>query len=472
MFRDGDILEFIHENFLLHSAPAQRLYHDYAAGEPILDFHTHLPAAEIAANRRFRDLYEIWLEGDHYKWRAMRANGVPELYCTGAATPFDKFLAWARTVPFAIRNPLYDWTHLELKRYFGVRESLNESTAAPIWDRANAVLKELSAQQILRNFGVRAICTTDDPCDDVAPHRKINAANLGFRTYPTFRPDSAMQVHSPELFNSWVEHLEAAANVDISGFPSFLDALKRRHTAFHEAGGRMSDHGLTQVPVASCTEAGAGQIFAKLRSGAIPTPDDQERFSSFLMLYFGHLDAERKWTQQLHIGAIRNTNTRAMKALGPNTGFDSIGDSPQAAALCTFLDLLDRENCLPKTIVYNVNPAENYAFATATGNFQDGTIPGKLQLGSAWWFLDQKQGIKWQLDALSNTGLLSCFVGMVTDSRSFMSFPRHEYFRRILCDLLGSEMEAGDLPRDEKLIGSIVRNICFANARDYLGLEI
>ncbi len=470
--QNGELLEFIHEDFLLHTESARRLYHEYAASEPILDFHTHLPATEIAADRRFLDLYEIWLEGDHYKWRAMRANGIPDTYCTGTASHFDKFLAWARTVPHALRNPLYHWTHLELKRYFGLGELLNEETAPAIWNRANGVLQQLSAQRILRRFCVRAVCTTDDPSDDLTPHTTINAANLGFRVYPTFRPDIALQAHSPELFTAWIERLQSISNVDISTFSAFLDGLKRRHTAFHAVGGRMSDHGLNTCPVAPCTEARASDIFLKLRSGVTPSCDEQEQFSSFMMLYFGHLDAARGWTQQLHIGAVRNANSRALKALGPNTGFDSIGDRPQADALCTFFDRLDRENCLPRTIIYNVNPAENYAFATAAGNFQDGATAGKIQLGSAWWFLDQKEGMEWQMNALSTTGLLSRFVGMVTDSRSFMSFPRHEYFRRVLCDLLGREMESGDLPSDEKLIGSMVRNICFANARDYLGLEL
>jgi glucuronate isomerase len=465
-------VNFIHEEFLLHTPAARRLYHDYAAEQPILDYHTHLPAGEIAADRRFRDLYEIWLEGDHYKWRAMRANGVAEGYCTGEAAPFDKFMAWARTVPFTIRNPLYLWSHLELKRYFEIDELIDEGSAPKIWERAKSALRELSAQQILRNFSVRALCTSDDPCDHLEVHRTINLSNLGFRVYPTFRPDAALQVHSPDLFNKWVDQLEAATNLDINSLAALLEGLKLRHAAFHEVGGRLSDHGLARCYARPCTEAKAASVFATLRSGVLPAIEEQEQLVSFLMLYFGHLDAERKWTLQLHLGPIRNANTRALEKLGPNTGFDSIGDSPQVHQLCQYLDLLARENCLPKTIVYNVNPAENYAFATAVGNFQDGSVAGKLQFGAAWWFLDQKEGIEWQLNALSATGLLSRFVGMVTDSRSFMSFPRHEYFRRVLCDLLGREMEAGDLPNDEKLIGSMVRNICFANARDYLGLEL
>ncbi len=466
-------MQFIHDNFLLQSPTAQRLYHDCAESEPILDYHTHLPVADIAADRHFRDLYEIWLQGDHYKWRAMRANGVPESHCTGAVPPFEKYLAWARTVPFTIRNPLYHWTQLELKRYFGIDELLDQHSAPPIWKRANSVLQqELSTQQILRRFGVRVVCTTDDPCDDVAPHQAINGGSLGFRVYPTFRPDSAMQVHCPQQFNAWVDRLESTADVEISSFAAFLEALKRRHEAFHAAGARVSDHGLARCPVRPCTESQAAAFFTDVRSGTTPSEKDVEQFASFMMLYFGHLDAERNWTQQLHLGAIRNANTRAFDHLGASTGFDSIGDWPQARSLCLFLDALERENCLPKTIVYNVNPAENYAFATTIGNFQDGSIAGKMQFGAAWWFLDQKEGIEWQLNALSATGLLSRFIGMVTDSRSFMSFPRHEYFRRVLCNLLGKEMEAGELPNDEKLVGSMVRNICFSNARDYLGLQI
>jgi glucuronate isomerase len=467
-------MDFIHDDFLLHSEMARRLYHDYAAAEPILDYHSHLPAAEIGADRRFHNLSEIWLEGDHYKWRAMRANGISERYCTGEASPYEKFLAWAGTVPFTLRNPLYHWTHLELKRYFGIAELLNESNAKSVWERANALLQsaDLTAQGILRKFKVRLACTTDDPCDDLSWHRAINASQSEFRVYPAFRPDRALRVEVPDEFNIWVTRLESASNLEISSLGNFLDALKQRHDFFHANGGRLSDHGLARCYATPCSERQAAAIFAKARSGTAPGNEEQEQFASFLMLFFGRLDAEKGWTKQLHLGALRNANTRLVRELGKDVGFDSVGDLGQAAALCAYLDLLEQEHALPKTIVYNVNPVDNYVFATAVGNFQDGSVPGKIQFGSGWWFLDQKEAIEWQLNALSNTGLLSRFIGMLTDSRSFMSFPRHEYFRRVLCDLLGRDIENGELPNDEQLLGTMVRNICFNNARQYLGLEL
>ena len=467
-------MSFIHDDFLLNGEAARRLYHGYAQTEPILDYHSHLSAADLASDRRFQNLFEIWLEGDHYKWRAMRANGIPERYCTGDASPFEKFLAWAQTVPYTLRNPLYHWTHLELKRYFDVDLLLDESNAARIWTHANALLQssDLTARGILRKFRVRALCTIDDPCDDLSRHRLLSASEKHFRVFPTFRPDKAFTVDLPNEFNAWLERLQAASNVDISSFDDFLDALKRRHDAFHACGARLSDHGLTHCFVTPCSAQQASAIFAKARAGTAPTNQEAEQFASYLMMFFGRLDADRGWTKQLHIGAVRNVNTRRTQELGPEKGFDSIGDWNQAEALCAFLDRLDKEHSLPKTIVYNVNPADNYVFATAIGNFQEGPIAGKIQFGSAWWFLDQKEAIEWQLNALSNTGLLSRFVGMLTDSRSFMSFPRHEYFRRVLCNLIGRDVENGELPDDEKLVGRMVRDICFNNARQYLGLEI
>jgi glucuronate isomerase len=467
-------LSFIHDNFLLHSKTAERLYHHFAEAQPVLDFHSHLPAVDIANNRRFADLFEIWLEGDHYKWRAMRANGIAERFCTGSASAHEKFMAWARTVPNTLRNPLYHWTHLEMKRYFGIDDLLNEQSAESVWRRANALLKtdDLTTQGILHKFKVRAVCTTDDPCDTLEHHRKVNSANLGFRLYPTFRPDKALLVDRPEALNEWLGRLEACSEVAISSLDDLLEALKKRHSHFHENGGRLSDHGLPYCYAKPCTEAEARTIFSKARSGIAATPGEHEAFAAFMMVFFGHLDAERGWTKQLHLGPLRSTNTRRLRELGPDTGFDSIGDWPQAAALSGYLDLLDRENSLPRMILYNNNPTDNYVFATAAGNFQDGSLAGKIQFGSGWWFLDQKEGIEWQLNALSNVGLLSRFVGMVTDSRSFMSFPRHEYFRRVLCNLLGKEMESGELPNVEALVGDMVRRICFDNARDYLGLEL
>jgi glucuronate isomerase len=471
-------LSFVQDDFLLDCETARRLYYEYAAYEPILDYHSHLPASAIATDHRFQDLTEIWLKDDHYKWRAMRANGVAERFCTGDASAYEKFGAWAATVPLTLRNPLYHWTHLELKRYFGIDELLEPNSAKAIWDRANAILRtdDLSARGILRKFRVRVACTTDDPCDDLSAHHNINASakslESGFRVYPTFRPDRALQVDLAEKFNCWIAHLEQASNTDIPTLQQFLDALKQRHEHFHAHGARLSDHGLTQCYATPCSEKEAARIFDKARSGKQVTQEEHDGFASLLMLFFGRLDAEKEWTKQLHLGALRSVNSRATQVLGSDTGFDCIGDWPQAAALSAYLDLLDRENSLPRMVLYNLNPADNYVFATAAGSFQDGTIAGKIQFGSGWWFLDQKEGIKWQMDALSNTGLLSRFIGMTTDSRSFMSFPRHEYFRRVLCDMLGQEIESGELPNDEQLVGAMIKNICFENARRLLRLEV
>jgi glucuronate isomerase len=467
-------MSFINDDFLLHTETARRLYHNYAAPEPILDYHCHLPPEDIAEDRRFGDLFEIWLQGDHYKWRAMRANGVAERFCTGSAEPYEKFKAWATTVPHCVRNPLYHWTHLELKRYFGIDELLDSKSAPRIWNQANEFLAkpDFSARGILAKFDVRALCTTDDPASDLSAHAKIAASRIATRVYPAFRPDRALGVDQPERFNAWIDQLEQASGIAVDSFGNFLDALRRRHDAFHAMGCRLSDHGLPYCYAECCPEQAAAEIFSNARVGKPAAPVEHSRFASFLMLFFGHLDAKKGWTKQLHLGALRNVNSRMVAALGPDTGFDSIGDWPQVAALCAYLDHLSRDQALPKTIVYNVNPADNYAMAAAVGSFQDGSIPGKIQWGSAWWFLDQKEGIERQLNALSNVGLLSRFVGMLTDSRSFMSYPRHEYFRRVLCNFLGREMESGELPNDEKLIGGIVGDICFGNAQRYLGLEI
>ena len=467
-------MPFIHDDFLLTTPTARRLYHRHAAGQPILDYHCHLPPKDIAEDRRFGNLCEIWLEGDHYKWRAMRANGIPERYCTGDAPPFEKFTAWARTAPHTLRNPLYHWTHLELKRYFGIDELLDETTAPAIWERANALLAtdELTARGILRKFQVRALCTTDDPPDDLAHHRAIAASDLETRVYPAFRPDKALQVHLPEAFNRWTDRLAAAANREISKLVDFLDALGQRHDFFHQMGARLSDHGLDHLYADFCSEATAAAIFQRARAGQAANREEHAQFASYMMLFFGRLDAEKGWTKQLHLGARRNVNTRMLETLGPDTGFDSIGDWPQVEALARYLDRLERENALPKMIIYNLNPADNYAFATLIGNFQGGSIPGKIQFGSAWWFLDQKEGMEWQINALSNAGLLSRFVGMLTDSRSWMSYPRHEYFRRVLCNLLGRDIENGEIPDREELVGAMIENICFGNARRYFGLEL
>ena len=467
-------MSFIHDDFLLSTPAALRLYHEYARDEPILDYHCHLPPKDIAENRRFANLFEIWLEGDHYKWRAMRANGIPEKFVTGDASPKEKFLAWARTVPATLRNPLYHWTHLELKRYFGIDELLDESSAERVWEQANALLagESLRAWGILAKFRVRAVCTTDDPADDLRWHRQIASSGLKTKVFPTYRPDRAFLVDRPEAFNAWLGRLAAAANTDIADFRSFLDALRKRHDAFHAAGCRLSDHGLNVCFATPCSEEKAAEIFERARAFVPVSPEDQAQFSSYMMLFFGRLDAEKGWTKQLHLMARRNNNTRRFRELGPDTGFDSIGDWPQIDALAAYMDMLESEGALPKMILYNLNPAWNYAFATMIGNFQDGSIPGKIQLGSGWWFLDQKEGMEWQLNALSNCGLLAHFVGMLTDSRSFMSYPRHEYFRRTLCNLLGDDMEKGLLPADFDLVGGMVRRICYSNAERYFGLPL
>lgn len=467
-------MAFIHEDFLLSTPAARRLYHEYAEGEPILDYHCHLPPKDVAENRRFANLFEIWLEGDHYKWRAMRAHGVREKYITGDGSPKEKFLAWAHTVPATLRNPLYHWTHLELKRYFGIEDLLDERSAERVWEQANALLagESLRAWGILEKFKVRAVCTTDDPADDLRWHRQIASTALKTRVFPTYRPDRAFLVHQPEVFNAWLGRLAAAANVDIADFRSFLDALKKRHDDFHALGCRLSDHGLNVCFASPCSEEKASEIFEKARAFIPVSPEDQAAFASFMMLFFGRLDAEKGWTKQLHLMARRNNNTRRFRELGPDTGFDSIGDWPQMDALGAYLDLLESEGSLPKMILYNLNPAWNYAFATMIGNFQDGVVPGKIQFGSGWWFLDQKEAMEWQINALSNCGLLWHFVGMLTDSRSFMSYPRHEYFRRTLCNLLGEDIENGLLPADFDLVGGMVKRICYANAEHYFGLPL
>jgi len=467
-------MAFLDEDFLLQTPTARRLYHEYAEGEPILDYHCHLPVQDIANDRCFRNLFEIWLEGDHYKWRAMRANGVEERFCTGDADRYEKFLAWARTVPYTLRNPLYHWTHLELKRYFGIHELLNEDTAPSIWTLANEILASgaLTAQRILKRFRVQALCTTDDPTDDLSFHKKIATFGLETKVFPAFRPDKALAVDQPDALNAWVDRLEAVSNTSIGTLNHLLDALKSRHDAFHQMGARLSDHGLNFCYSSFCSHPTAAQIFENARSGRKVTPEEQAKFASYMMLFFGRLDAEKGWTKQLHLGAFRNVNTRMYQRLGPDTGFDSIGDWPQAEALAAYLDRLEQENALPKIILYNSNPADNYVLATMAGNFQDGRQAGKIQFGSGWWFLDQKEGMEWQMNALSNTGLLSRFVGMVTDSRSFMSYPRHEYFRRVIVNLIGRDVENGELPDDDGLLGPLIRGICFGNAQRYLGLPI
>jgi glucuronate isomerase len=464
---------FIHDDFILQNESARRIYHAFAEPAPIFDFHCHLPPEDIANNRKFKNLFEIWLEGDHYKWRAMRSNGAAEKYCTGDAEPFEKFKAWAATVPHTLRNPLYHWTHLELARYFGITELLNEDSAERIWNQTREQLAgdDLTTHGILKKFDVRTVCTTDDPTDDLQHHQSIKASGIKTNVLPTWRPDKSFGVDNPEAFNAWVGKLEAQSGISISNFTQFIEALDNRLDFFHEQGCRLSDHGLGQCPASFSSEQEVSSIFDSARAGRGASPEAQQQFTTFVLGHLGERYAEKGWTMQMHIGALRNNNRRLLSALGPDTGFDSIGDLPQGFTLSAFLDRLDTHNKLPKTILYNLNPADNYLFATMIGNFQDGTIPGKIQLGSGWWFLDQKEAMEWQMNALSNLGLLSRFVGMVTDSRSFMSYPRHEYFRRVLCNLIGTDMENGEIPNDDNLVGPMIRNICYNNAEAFLGLD-
>jgi glucuronate isomerase len=463
---------FIHDDFLLQGDAARALYHGYAKDEPIHDYHCHLPQKLIADNHTFADLAEIWLGGDHYKWRAMRTNGVAERLCTGDATPREKFDAWCATVPHTLGNPLYHWSHLELARSFGLTGLISPARADGIWREASAKLPALRVHDILARNRVAVICTTDDPADPLADHARIAASGLATRVYPTYRPDKALGVNAPAAYNAWLERLAGEAKTSIVHLDDLLAALKRRHDDFHAAGGRLSDHGLETALSEPCTHAEAAAIFAAARAGRAANPEEWAKFGSFLMLEFGRWDAAKGWTKQLHLGAMRNNNTRLLRRLGADTGFDSIGDFPQARALGRYLDALDQTGELPRTVLYNLNPADNYVFASMIGNFQDGSVAGKIQFGSGWWFLDQKEGMEWQLGALGSLGLLSRFVGMLTDSRSFLSYTRHEYFRRVLCNQLGGQMERGELPADAELVGAMVRRICFGNARDYFRLKL
>lgn len=467
----------ITENFLLHSDQAVELYHNFAKDMPILDYHCHLPPREIAENRRFENLTQIWLAGDHYKWRAMRTAGVPERFITGDAADREKFQKWAETVPKTLRNPLYHWTHLELNRPFGISNRLlNPQTAESIWNECNAKLArpEFSTRGIMQQMNVVLVCTTDDPTDALEHHAALAAdASFPIKVLPAFRPDKAMAVENPATFNSYVEKLAAVGNVDIKDdFPRFMDSLGRRHDFFHSMGCRLSDHGIETFDAEDYTGSEIAAIFRRIRSGKVLSREEILKFRSAMLHEFALMDHEKGWTQQFHFGVLRNNNTRMFQSLGPDTGFDSIGDFEIARPMVKFFDRLDRDNRLAKTILYNINPADNEIVATMIGNYQDGSVPGKMQFGSGWWFLDQKDGMEKQLCALSNLGLLSQFVGMLTDSRSFLSYTRHEYFRRILCNLLGQEMKDGLLPNDMELLGSMVQDICYRNAAKYFGFEI
>lgn len=463
------------EDFLLQTKAARTLYHEYAAKMPIYDYHCHLPAKQIADDHRFENLTQVWLYGDHYKWRAMRTNGVSERCCTGDADDWEKFQAWAQTVPYCLRNPLYHWTHMELKNPFGINNKLLcPDTAREIYEHCNNLLQspDFTVRGLLRKFNVKLVCTTEDPIDNLEYHRKIADDGFEIKVYAAFRPDKALAVEDLEFLNGWIDKLAQVAGLEIRSFSDLLEAIKKRHDYFHESGCRLSDYGLETAYAESYTQSEVKKIFEKIRSRKELDPAERLKFKSAVLYECGIMDAEAGWVMQLHLGAMRNNNTRMLKKLGPDTGFDSIGDFLQARSLAKFLDSLDSKNKLPKTILYNLNPADNELMAAMIGNFQDGSATGKLQYGSAWWFLDQKDGIEKQINALSNMGLLSRFVGMLTDSRSFLSFPRHEYFRRVLCNLLGTDIEQGLLPADYELLGSMVQNICFNNAKNYFPMQL
>jgi glucuronate isomerase len=463
--------KFLDENFLLQTKTARTLFHEHAAGMPIIDYHCHLNPKDIADDRVFENLTQIWLYGDHYKWRAMRTNGIPEEEITGKTSDYKKFEKWAQTVPYTMRNPLYHWTHLELKTAFGIEKILSPETAREIYDEASEKLRspEYSVRNIMRRYHVQLVCTTDDPVDSLGYHRKIREDGFGIRILPTWRPDKALAVDNQASYNQYLDKLSEVTGIEIVNYSDLLDALEKQQRHFGECGCLVSDHGIERIYCEDFTDAEVRSIFNKIRKGGQPGKVEAEKFMYSMLLELAQMDHTNKWVQQFHIGAIRNNNTRLFKELGPDTGFDSIGDSEIAISLSRFLDRLEQKGKLAKTILYNLNPKDNEVFAAMLGNFQDGSVPGKIQFGSGWWFLDQKDGIERQLTALSTLGLLSRFVGMLTDSRSFLSYPRHEYFRRILCNLFGNDVENGELPADMEWIGKVVRDICYYNARDYFG---
>ena len=465
--------KFLDDHFLLETNTSQELFHSYAQSMPVIDYHCHLSPRLIAEDYQFKNLTEAWITGDHYKWRAMRANGVEESYCTGDRPDREKFLQWAATVPYTLRNPLYHWTHLELQRYFEVYDILNEKNALAVYEDCTARLStnDYSVRNLLRKMRVKIVCTTDDPVDDLKYHRQLAEEGFEIPILPAFRPDNAMNVDSAETFNNYVNRLEAAANVCIGNYTEFLNALKNRHDYFAANGCTVSDHGLETMYAEDFSTKEIENIFNEIRRGKNLNEFEKRQFKSALLLQFAEWDWEKGWVQQYHLGALRNNNSRMLRQLGPDTGWDSIGDFQQGRLLSVFLSKLDDRNKLTKTILYNLNPADNALFATMAGNFNDGSVAGKVQFGSGWWFLDQKDGMVKQLNTLSNMGLLSRFVGMLTDSRSFLSFPRHEYFRRILCNLFGQEIEKGELPNDLEWTGKIIQDICFNNAKNYFNWD-
>lgn len=456
-------------DFLLTTDAARELFRA-AANEPIYDYHCHLSPQEIAENKRWDNLTEVWLGGDHYKWRAMRANGIPESHITGSAAAYEKFLAYAGTMPRLLRNPLWHWTHLELSRIFGIDEVLDEASAPRIWAAANERLQEISAHSLLRQFRVAMVGTTDDPCDDLDHHRAIGKTGIATRVYPAFRPDKALAADRPDMLREWTGRLGTVTGINCNTFDGLLAALESRHAFFHATGSRISDHGVNHLFGRGGTKEEAAAVHAAALRGERPDDRAIDAYRGYLMVFLGELDASRDWTKQLHVGAFRNGSSRRVRELGPDTGFDSIGDWSQIERLAAYLDELDSRGRLPKTILYNLNPADNYAVAALCGTFQSDGVRGKIQFGSGWWFLDQLDGMRWQLDTLSQLGLLANFVGMLTDSRSFLSYPRHEYFRRLLCRILGEEVEQGTLPDDMPLLARMVRDIAFRNASAYFGM--
>jgi len=465
--------KFMDDNFLLETETAEKLYHDYAKSMPIIDYHNHLPPNEIAENKKFINLTDIWLRGDHYKWRAMRTLGVCEEYITGNASDEEKFLKWAEAVPYTVRNPLFHWTHLELKDPFGITELLNTSSAKRIYDKAGELLQQPSftTRGLLQHFKVEFAGTTDDPCDDLLYHKQLREENFSVRVSPSFRPDKCWNVTGGDAYRNYISKLSQVSGVEIKNVDTLLEALAKRMDYFAAAGACISDHGLQKIPSTFELTTEMEAAYRRLLAG-----DDAnvaswaESFQGYMLLELFKMYHARGWVQQMHIGAIRNNNSRMMKKLGPDTGFDSIGDDEQATALAGLLDKLDSTDQLAKTVLYNLNPSFNEVFATMVGNYNDGSVKGKIQFGSGWWFLDQLDGMEKQINTLSSMGIVSCFVGMLTDSRSFLSFPRHEYFRRLLCNIFGNEMEKGLLPNDVEWIGKIIQDICYNNAKEYFGV--
>lgn len=463
-------MKFITEDFLLTNSFAKTLYHQYAKDLPIIDYHCHLSPHDISNNRQFENLTKIWLEGDHYKWRAMRTLGIDEKYITGSASDEDKFTKWAHTVPYTVRNPLYHWTHLELKRYFNIDDVLTPENGSEIYKACFDKLKDPTyhTRGLLTKMKVEVICTTDDPIDSLEHHQKIKRESFTTQILPTFRPDKAFAIENSQAYVAYLERLAQVSGIEINRFSDLILALEKRIEFFHAQGCKLSDHGLEQLyfPEQEISIS-LEQLFLKIRKHQKLSKEEIHYFKYHVLIELGRLYHKKGWTQQYHIGALRNTNERMLKTLGPDTGFDSIGDFSQSRTLAKFLNALDSTNQLAKTILYNLNPADNEVMGTMIGNFNDGSVRGKIQFGSAWWFLDQKDGMEKQINALSNLGLLSCFIGMLTDSRSFLSFPRHEYFRRILCNVIGRDVENGELPADEKWLGKIVSDICYYNAKAY-----